>query len=147
MKILDSDKIYMFPDDQLMKEWFDEFNHRFFEDELEPIELKVGYLAKRTHGAFHAPPQDRCPGFHPDKCSILLNCRFFDSEDEWRNTFLHEMVHYYNYERGIQDCSRGNIENLRKVRHLSSLANGETYLYTYLLHRLRHPRGETAYPS
>ena len=99
MKILDSDKIYMFPDDQLMKEWFDEFNHRFFEDELEPIELKVGYLAKRTHGAFHAPPQDRCPGFHPDKCSILLNCRFFDSEDEWRNTFLHEMVHYAAYKQ------------------------------------------------
>ena len=23
-------------------------------------------------------------------------------------TLLHEMVHYYNYENGIQDCSRGN---------------------------------------
>ena len=23
-------------------------------------------------------------------------------------TLLHEMIHYYNYEHGIQDCSRGN---------------------------------------
>ena len=99
MKILDSDKRYMLPDERLMKEWFEEFNHRFFEDKLEPIELKVGYLQKRTHGSFYSPPQDRCPGFHPEKCSIKLNCRFFDSEDEWRNIVLHEMVHYASYKQ------------------------------------------------
>ena len=28
--------------------------------------------------------------------------------EEVTATLLHEMVHYYNYENGIQDCSRGN---------------------------------------
>ena len=31
-------------------------------------------------------------------------------------TLLHEMVHYYNYERGVQDCSRGNTYHNRKFK-------------------------------
>lgn len=32
------------------------------------------------------------------------------------STLLHEMVHYYNYEQGIQDCSRGNTYHNRKFK-------------------------------
>lgn len=97
MKILDPDVKYMFPDEESMKVWFHEFNHRFFGGMLEPIELKVAYLNKRIHGGFSAPPQSSFPGFHPEECIIRLNVRFFDTEDEWRNTLLHEMVHYAAY--------------------------------------------------
>ena len=31
-------------------------------------------------------------------------------------TLLHEMVHYYNYENGIQDCSRGNTYHNRRFK-------------------------------
>ncbi len=31
-------------------------------------------------------------------------------------TLLHEMVHYFNYENGIQDCSRGNTYHNRKFK-------------------------------
>lgn len=31
-------------------------------------------------------------------------------------TLLHEMVHYYNYEHGIQDCSRGNTYHNKRFR-------------------------------
>lgn len=31
-------------------------------------------------------------------------------------TLLHEMVHYYNYERGVQDCSRGNTYHNKHFR-------------------------------
>ena len=31
-------------------------------------------------------------------------------------TLLHEMVHYYNYVNGIQDCSRGNTYHNRRFR-------------------------------
>ena len=34
--------------------------------------------------------------------------------EEVVSTLLHEMVHYYNYERGVQDCSRGNTYHNRK---------------------------------
>ena len=36
--------------------------------------------------------------------------------EEVAATLLHEMVHYYNYEQGIQDCSRGNTYHNRKFR-------------------------------
>ena len=31
-------------------------------------------------------------------------------------TLLHEMVHYYNYVRGVQDCSRGNTYHNKKFK-------------------------------
>lgn len=31
-------------------------------------------------------------------------------------TLLHEMVHYYNFENGVQDCSRGNTYHNRKFK-------------------------------
>jgi len=36
--------------------------------------------------------------------------------EEVTATLLHEMVHYYNYENGIQDCSRGNTYHNRKFK-------------------------------
>ena len=37
-------------------------------------------------------------------------------EDQVAATLLHEMVHYFNYVNGIQDCSRGNTYHNRKFR-------------------------------
>ena len=31
-------------------------------------------------------------------------------------TLLHEMIHYYNFENGVQDCSRGNTYHNRKFK-------------------------------
>ena len=36
--------------------------------------------------------------------------------EEVAATLLHEMVHYYNYENGIQDCSRGNTYHNRRFK-------------------------------
>ncbi len=36
--------------------------------------------------------------------------------EEVAATLLHEMVHYWNYENGIQDCSRGNTYHNRKFK-------------------------------
>lgn len=36
--------------------------------------------------------------------------------EEVAATLLHEMVHYYNYQNGIQDCSRGNTYHNRRFR-------------------------------
>ena len=96
MRILDSDKKYMFPDVESMKIWFDEFNQRFFGGNLVPIEFKTMSLAKRTHGCFDQPRGGHS-GFHPEQCGIILNNKIFTCEDEWRHTFLHEMIHYAVY--------------------------------------------------
>ena len=36
--------------------------------------------------------------------------------EEVAATLLHEMVHYYNYQMGIQDCSRGNTYHNRRFK-------------------------------
>ena len=36
--------------------------------------------------------------------------------EEVTATLLHEMVHYYNYINGVQDCSRGNTYHNRRFR-------------------------------
>ena len=36
--------------------------------------------------------------------------------EEVAATLLHEMVHYWNYEQGIQDCSRGNTYHNRRFK-------------------------------
>ena len=36
--------------------------------------------------------------------------------EEVAATLLHEMIHYYNYEHGIQDCSRGNTYHNKKFK-------------------------------
>ena len=88
MKILDAEKTYMYPDVDHMKRWFDEFNRRFFENKLPPAELRVGWNGKHTLGSFSTPA---------GKCLITLNNWYFSPEDEWRDTMIHEMVHYYIY--------------------------------------------------
>lgn len=140
MVILDPDVKYMFPDEESMKIWFDEFNHRFFGGMLEPIELKVAYLNKRTHGGFSAPPQSSSPGFHPEECSIRLNVRFFDTEDEWRNTLLHEMVHYAAYKESAgKDYGHG-----KTFKRIANRINdtSEFTIETYIHGRQYRPEWE-----
>lgn len=36
-------------------------------------------------------------------------------------TLLHEMCHYYNYENGIQDCSRGNTYHNKRFKEAAEL--------------------------
>lgn len=36
--------------------------------------------------------------------------------EEVAATLLHEMVHYYNYENGVRDCSRGNTYHNRRFK-------------------------------
>ena len=39
--------------------------------------------------------------------------------EEVTATLLHEMVHYYNYEMGIQDCSRGNTYHNKRFKEIA----------------------------
>ena len=36
--------------------------------------------------------------------------------EEVAATLLHEMVHYFNYEHGVQDCSRGNTYHNKRFK-------------------------------
>lgn len=44
-------------------------------------------------------------------------------------TLLHEMVHYFNYENGVQDCSRGNTYHNKKFKEAAE-AHGLTVTHS-----------------
>ena len=49
--------------------------------------------------------------------------------EEVAATLLHEMVHYFNYENGIQDCSRGNTYHNRRFKEAAE-AHGLTVAHS-----------------
>ena len=56
--------------------------------------------------------------------------------EEVTATLLHEMVHYYNYEMGIQDCSRGNTYHNRRFKEAAEahgliVAHSEKYGWSH----------------
>ena len=132
MKIIDADKKYMFPDVEHMKQWFDEFNARFFESKLPPIKLCAGWVGKNTLGAFHDPTKHFPTGFYPEKCHITLNDWFFDTEDEWRDIMVHEMVHYYVYMKYGKTAQGHGKEFKAEAKRINEMSefNIQTYVKT-----------------
>ena len=128
MKIIDSDKKYMYPDVEHMKEWFDEFNARFWDNKLPPIEFHVGYRGsgkKHTLGFFRNPSKHFPVGVHPEKCFISLNATFFIPEDEWRNTMVHEMVHYFVYMKYGKTAQGHGKEFKAEAKRISAISEFE----------------------
>ena len=76
-----------------MELWFAEFNTRFFYGKMEKIDLSVCDLGKSTFGQFRFPKDE--VKVIPSDCEIRLNSRLLASVEEWQNTLLHEMVHYW----------------------------------------------------
>ena len=132
MKILDADKKYMYPDVEHMKEWFDEFNARFWDNELPPISLYARWVGKHTLGAFHDPTKQFPTGFYPDKCDITLNDWFFDTEDEWRDIMVHEMVHYFVYMKYGKTSMGHGKEFKAEAKRINGISefNIQTYVRT-----------------
>lgn len=81
------------PTTPLMEQWFEEFNRRFFYGKMEKIDLSVCDLGKATFGQFRFPKDE--VKVIPADCKICLNSRLLASVEEWQNTLLHEMVHYW----------------------------------------------------
>lgn len=137
MTILDADKEYTYPDVEMMKRWFEEFNERFFKNELPPIELKVKWGHKNTLGGFRRPERKSTEACRPEQCSIELNGRFFETVDEWRNTMVHEMVHYYVYMTSGTDVNSHGKEFKAMAKRINAVS--EFKIETLAGHRAFRP--------
>ncbi len=124
MRILDADKTYMYPDVGHMKLWFDEFNGRFFENKLPPLELRVGWNGKHTLGSFYPTAE---------KCIITLNDWFFRPEEEWRNTMVHEMVHYHVYLKYGEKARGHGKEFKAEAKRISDMSEFDIQTYARTL--------------
>gem|GEM_PF-1959425 len=104
MRIIDEHIEYLTPSTAQLEKWFDEFNERFFYGELDRIPLCPDSLEEGEMGAFHYKKRKHDPvtlrytePLNISQCFIRLSRDLFDSELEWRDTLLHEMIHYYVY--------------------------------------------------
>lgn len=94
---------------------FDLLNATFFENELSRPTITI-QSTPRAYGHFSLREDtwvSKLGGTHEINIGAGTLARPIE---EVVSTLLHEMVHYYNYERGIQDCSRGNTYHNRKFR-------------------------------
>ncbi len=94
---------------------FDLLNETFFENELSRPTITI-QSTPRAYGHFSLREDtwvSKLGGTHEINIGAGTLARPIE---EVVSTLLHEMVHYYNYERGVQDCSRGNTYHNRKFR-------------------------------
>ena len=94
---------------------FDLLNNEFFESALSRPTITI-QSTPRAYGHFSLREDtwvSKLGGTHEINIGAGTLSRPIE---EVAATLLHEMVHYYNYERGVQDCSRGNTYHNRKFK-------------------------------
>ena len=94
---------------------FDLLNARFFENALSRPTITI-QSTPRAYGHFSLREDtwvSKLGGTHEINIGAGTLARPIE---EVAATLLHEMVHYYNYENGVQDCSRGNTYHNRKFK-------------------------------
>ena len=110
---------------------FDLLNAEFFENALSRPTITI-QSTPRAYGHFSLREDtwvSKLGGTHEINIGAGTLARPIE---EVTATLLHEMVHYYNYENGIQDCSRGNTYHNRRFKaaaeaHGLIVEKGEKY--------------------
>lgn len=94
---------------------FDLLNSEFFENALSRPTITI-QSTPRAYGHFSLREDtwvSKLGGTHEINIGAGTLSRPIE---EVATTLLHEMVHYFNYEMGIQDCSRGNTYHNRHFK-------------------------------
>lgn len=94
---------------------FDLLNEEFFESALSRPTITI-QSTPRAYGHFSLREDtwiSKLGGTHEINIGAGTLARPIE---EVVSTLLHEMVHYWNYERGVQDCSRGNTYHNRRFK-------------------------------
>ena len=94
---------------------FDLLNAEFFENALSRPTITI-QSTPRAYGHFSLREDtwvSKLGGTHEINIGAGTLSRPIE---EVAATLLHEMVHYFNYENGVQDCSRGNTYHNRRFK-------------------------------
>ena len=94
---------------------FDLLNHEYFEGALSRPTITI-QSTPRAYGHFSLREDtwvSKLGGSHEINIGAGTLARPIENVVA---TLLHEMVHYYNYENGIQDCSRGNTYHNKRFK-------------------------------
>jgi len=94
---------------------FDLLNERFFENALSRPTITI-QSTPRAYGHFSLNP-NTWVSVTGNSNEINIGAGTLSRPIEnVAATLLHEMVHYYNYGKGIQDCSRGNTYHNKRFK-------------------------------
>ena len=107
---------------------FDLLNAEFFENTLPRPTITI-QSTPRAYGHFSLREDtwvSKLGGTHEINIGAGTLARPIE---EVAATLLHEMVHYFNYEHGIQDCSRGNTYHNKKFKEAAE-AHGLTVTHS-----------------
>lgn len=114
---------------------FDLLNAEFFENTLSRPTITI-QSTPRAYGHFSLREDtwvSKLGGTHEINIGAGTLARPIE---EVAATLLHEMVHYFNYENGVQDCSRGSTYHNRKFKaaaeaHGLIVTHSEKYGWSY----------------
>lgn len=107
---------------------FDMLNAEFFESALSRPTITI-QSTPRAYGHFSLREDtwvSKLGGTHEINIGAGTLSRPIE---EVAATLLHEMVHYYNCERGVQDCSRGNTYHNKRFKEAAE-AHGLTVAFS-----------------
>ena len=107
-----------------LNKMFDLLNAEFFENALSRPTITI-QSTPRAYGHFSLREDtwvSKLGGTHEINIGAGTLARPIE---EVAATLLHEMVHYFNYENGVQDCSRGNTYHNRRFKEAAE-AHGLT---------------------
>lgn len=94
---------------------FDQLNEHFFENALSRPTITI-QSTPRAYGHFSLRP-DTWESVTGSSHEINVGAGTLARPiEEVAATLLHEMVHYWNYEKGVQDCSRGNTYHNKRFK-------------------------------
>ena len=98
-----------------LNKMFDMLNAEFFEGTLSRPTITI-QSTPRAYGHFSLR-DDTWTSATGDSHEINIGAGTLARPiEEVAATLLHEMVHYFNYENGIQDCSRGNTYHNKRFK-------------------------------
>lgn len=101
-----------------MQYWFAQFNHLYFNDQLPTPTFRIG-KSRTQLGSFswRRRVSWRAPGI--TEMRITLSCFYKQSEDAYKNTLLHEMIHLYVACSGKRDTSSHGVIFRQKMLELN----------------------------
>ena len=98
-----------------MEKIFRALNSRYFDSQLEEPVITIQSTPRAYGHVTVAKAWARADGERRHELNIGAGTLARPIE-EVAATLLHEMVHYFNYKNGVQDCSRGNTYHNKKFK-------------------------------
>lgn len=111
-------KVSLSPTITVLDELFQTLNNKYFEGELvKPVISVAPDMTSGSYGwcstvQFWGDKENEAGHFELNVTAEHLN----RADTEIVATLLHEMVHLYNIQNGVQDCSRGNTYHNKKFK-------------------------------